>query len=99
MPPKMDEIQRKLALIDDRLAGGALRRRLVSAAPLFSPAASLMAGIPTPRHGSVTHPGRLSFRQPATSMHFCLPHPASASLSLALKYSVMIPMPFVQLEE
>jgi competence protein ComEC len=41
----MDEIQRKLALIDDQLAGGALRRRLVSTTPLFFPAVGLMAGI------------------------------------------------------
>jgi len=41
----MEEIQRKLALIDDHLAGGALCRRLVSAAPLFGPAVGLMAGI------------------------------------------------------
>jgi competence protein ComEC len=41
----MDDIQRKLALIDDRLGGGALRRRLMSTAPLFGPAVGLMAGI------------------------------------------------------
>ena len=41
----MEEIQRKLALIDDHLAGGALRRRLVNEAPLFGPAVGLMAGI------------------------------------------------------
>jgi competence protein ComEC len=41
----MDEIQRKLALIDAQLAGGALRRRLVSTAPLFFPAVGLMTGI------------------------------------------------------
>jgi competence protein ComEC len=41
----MDEIQRKLALIDEQLAGGALRRRLVSTTPLFFPAVGLMAGI------------------------------------------------------
>jgi hypothetical protein len=41
----MDEIQRKLALIDEQLARGGLRRRLVSTAPLFFPALGLMAGI------------------------------------------------------
>lgn len=41
----MDEIQRKLALIDDQLAGRTLRGRLVSAAPLFLPTVGLMAGI------------------------------------------------------
>ncbi len=41
----MDEIQRKLALIDEQLAPGGLRRRLVSTAPLFFPALGLMAGI------------------------------------------------------
>jgi competence protein ComEC len=41
----MDEIQRKLALIDAQLAPGGLRRRLVSTAPLFFPAVGLMAGI------------------------------------------------------
>jgi competence protein ComEC len=41
----MDEIQRKLALIDNQLAGRTLRGRLVSAAPLFPPAIGLMAGI------------------------------------------------------
>jgi competence protein ComEC len=41
----MDEIQRKLALIDAQLTGGALRRRLVSTMPLFFPAVGLMAGI------------------------------------------------------
>ena len=34
-PPNMDEIQRKLALIDEQLAPGGLRRRLVSTAPCF----------------------------------------------------------------
>lgn len=42
---KMDEIQRKLALIDAQLQGGALRRYVVSTAPLFLPAVGLMAGI------------------------------------------------------
>ncbi len=41
----MDEIQRKLALIDEQLARGGLQRRLVSTAPLFFPAVGLMAGI------------------------------------------------------
>jgi competence protein ComEC len=41
----MDEIRRKLALIDEQLAPGGLRRRLVSTAPLFFPALGLMAGI------------------------------------------------------
>ncbi len=41
----MDEIQRKLALIDEQLARGGLHRRLVSTAPLFFPAVGLMAGI------------------------------------------------------
>ncbi len=41
----MDEIQRKLALIDNQLAGRTLRMRLVSEAPLFLPAVGLMAGI------------------------------------------------------
>jgi len=41
----MDEIQRKLALIDEQLAPGGLRHRLVSTAPLFFPAVGLMAGI------------------------------------------------------
>jgi competence protein ComEC len=41
----MDEIQRKLALIDNQLAGRTLSRRLVSTAPLFLPAVGLMAGI------------------------------------------------------
>ncbi len=41
----MDEIQRKLALIDNQLAGRTLRGRLVSTAPLFLPAVGLMAGI------------------------------------------------------
>ena len=41
----MDEIQRKLALIDEQLAGGALHRRLVSTIPLFFPGVGLMAGI------------------------------------------------------
>jgi competence protein ComEC len=41
----MDEIQRKLALIDEQLARGGLRRRLVSTAPLFFPALGLMTGI------------------------------------------------------
>jgi competence protein ComEC len=43
--PTMDEIRRKLALIDEQLAPGGLRRRLVSTAPLFFPALGLMAGI------------------------------------------------------
>jgi len=42
---KMDEIQRKLALIDNQLSGRTLRGRLVSTAPLFLPALGLMAGI------------------------------------------------------
>ena len=41
----MDDIQRKLALIDEQLAPGGLRRRLVSTTPLFFPALGLMAGI------------------------------------------------------
>jgi competence protein ComEC len=41
----MDEIQRKLALIDQQLAGRSLCRRLASTAPLFFPALGLMAGI------------------------------------------------------
>jgi competence protein ComEC len=41
----MDEIQRKLALIDEQLAGGGLHRRLVSTAPLLFPAVGLIAGI------------------------------------------------------
>ncbi|MCX5644543.1 MAG: DNA internalization-related competence protein ComEC/Rec2 [Phycisphaerae bacterium] len=41
----MDEIRRKLALIDEQLAHGGLRRRLASTAPLFFPALGLMAGI------------------------------------------------------
>ena len=41
----MDEIRRKLALIDEQLAPGGLRRRLVSTAPLFFPALGLIAGI------------------------------------------------------
>jgi len=41
----MDEIRRKLALIDEQLAPGGLRRRLVSTAPLFFPALGLMTGI------------------------------------------------------
>ena len=41
----MDEIQRKLALIDSQLAGRTLRSRLVSTAPLFFPAVGLIAGI------------------------------------------------------
>ncbi len=41
----MDEIQRKLALIDEQRTRGGLRRRLVSTAPLFFPAVGLMAGI------------------------------------------------------
>ncbi len=41
----MDEIQRKLALIDDQLTGRTLHKRLVSTAPLFFPAAGLMTGI------------------------------------------------------
>ncbi len=41
----MNEIQRKLALIDHQLAGRTLRSRLVSRAPLFFPAVGLMAGI------------------------------------------------------
>ncbi len=41
----MDEIQRKLALIDAQLSGGVLRRHLVSTAPLFFPAVGLMTGI------------------------------------------------------
>jgi competence protein ComEC len=41
----MDEIRRKLALIDEQLARGGLRRRLVSTAPLFFPALGLMTGI------------------------------------------------------
>ncbi len=39
----MDEIQRKLALIDEQLTGGALRRRLVSTIPLFFPALGLLS--------------------------------------------------------
>ena len=42
---KMDEMQRKLALIDNELAGRTLRGRLASTAPLFLPAVGLMAGI------------------------------------------------------
>jgi competence protein ComEC len=45
MPIDMDEIQRKLALIDEQLARGGLRRHLVSTAPLFFPALGLMTGI------------------------------------------------------
>jgi competence protein ComEC len=41
----MDEIQRKLAMIDNQLAGRTLRGRLASTAPLFLPAVGLMAGI------------------------------------------------------
>ena len=41
----MDEIRRKLALIDEQLTPGGLRRRLVSTAPLFFPALGLMTGI------------------------------------------------------
>ena len=41
----MDEIQRKLALIDEQLAGRTLPKRLASTAPLFLPAVGLMAGI------------------------------------------------------
>lgn len=41
----MDAIQRKLARIDDQLAGRTLRSRLVSTAPLFSAAMGLMVGI------------------------------------------------------
>jgi competence protein ComEC len=41
----MDEIQRKLALIDNQLAGRTLRGRLAGTAPLFLPAVGLMAGI------------------------------------------------------
>jgi len=41
----MDEIQRKLALMDGQLAGRRLHRRLVSTAPLFLPAIGLMVGI------------------------------------------------------
>ncbi len=41
----MDEIRRKLALIDDQLAGRSLHGRLMSAAPLFLPAVGLMVGI------------------------------------------------------
>lgn len=41
----MDEIRRKLARIDDQLAGRTLCSRLVSQAPLLLPAAGLMMGI------------------------------------------------------
>ncbi len=41
----MDAIQRKLARIDDQLAGRTLRSRLVSTAPLFFTAMGLMVGI------------------------------------------------------
>ncbi len=41
----MDEIRRKLALIEEQLARGGLRRRLVRTAPLFFPALGLMSGI------------------------------------------------------
>jgi len=41
----MDEIRRKLAQLDDQLAGRTLYNRLVGRAPLFLPALGLMAGI------------------------------------------------------
>ncbi len=41
----MDEIRRKLAQIDDQLAGCTLCSRLVSQAPLFLPAVGMMVGI------------------------------------------------------
>lgn len=41
----MDEIRRKLARIDDQLAGRTLFSRLAGRAPLFLPAVGLMAGI------------------------------------------------------
>lgn len=41
----MDEIQRKLTLIDNQLAWRVLRGRLTGTAPLFLPAVGLMAGI------------------------------------------------------
>ena len=41
----MDEIQRKLALIDEEIAGRNLLSRLAGTAPLFYPAVGLMTGI------------------------------------------------------
>jgi len=41
----MDEIQRKLALLESQLPGRRLRDRLAGKAPLFFPAVGLMAGI------------------------------------------------------
>jgi competence protein ComEC len=41
----MDEIQRKLALLDSQLAGRTLCHRLVSRSPLFFPALGFMAGV------------------------------------------------------
>jgi competence protein ComEC len=61
----MDEIRRKLARIDDQLAGRTLYSRLVSRAPLFLPAVGLMAGI-LAQHGfpcclTASHPRLLTW--------------------------------------
>jgi competence protein ComEC len=57
----MDEIRRKLALIDEQLAPGGLRRRLVRTAPLFFPALGLMTGIVLQGRLLRSLPGSASF--------------------------------------
>ena len=81
----MDEIRRRLALIEAQLDGRSLHARLIDAAGLFFPAVGLMAGI-VGQNAAMTR-SELADSSARLRWEFVLPLLASAVLCLAMVYT------------